>query len=348
MEAVKTIIKRPLIHHVIIWGYIVAPVANILLVSAFLQVPPVIVIERMFQGYGILGSLWLLTAPFVGIALYFIHRAVWYFFLAHSALVLADFLIKWVARPLVFLEGIPPLNHLLIVLGNLALVALIAYIIQRDFRSPYFQVLQRSFREHKRVPIRHRITLNGIQSQIDDLSITGCFVSGPVHGPSGQVVLRVGEHVEISFKSETLTLAARGEVMRETPAGWGLRFLSLSRKERKDVACMLRNRYALRYKVDLPAQWRLDRVVHAARVFDISATGCFLVTEAPPLDPGTKAEVSVDVAGTDVAAKGHVVWVNRATGEHAKPQGFGFRFAGRQRRLIQLVRVHLGKLERTR
>lgn len=346
VAAIKTIIKRPWIHHLIIWGYILAPAFNIILVSLFLHVPLATVVQRLFRGYGALGTIWLLTAPLIGISLYFVARATWYVFLAHSGLVFVDFVIKWVARPLI-MSKIPPLNNLLIIAGNLALVVLIGYIIQRDFRAPYFQALQRSFREHRRIPIRHRISLNGVPAHIDDLSITGCFVPGPVQGQSGPVAIGVGDEVTISFRSETLTLTIRGQVMRVTPSGWGIRFLSLKGKEKKDVARLLKNRYALRYKADLAAEWSLDHTVHTARLVDVSATGCFLSSEVASLGPGVAAAVAVNVDVTDVVARGHVVWVN-SQAEHDKPQGFGFRFNRRQRRLIRLVRMHLGKLEQTR
>jgi hypothetical protein len=347
VAAVKTIIRRPWVHHVIIWGYIIAPVANILLASAFLGVPVITVVQRMARGYGTLGAVWLLTAPLMGVALYFVNRVVWYLFLAHSSLVFADIAYKWIARPLLFLHGIPPLNHLLIVCGNLALVALIGYIIQRDFRAPYFQVLQRSFREHKRLPIRHGISLDGTHTVMNDLSVTGCFVPSPVEGPGGPLVLNAGHMVAVSFSSETLTLTIQGQVMRETPSGWGIRFLSVSRREKQDIARLLKNRYTLRYKVDLPAQWGLDDPSSAGRTIDISASGCFVSADVYEVEPGRSAVVSVDVGGTRIAAPGTIVWLNRE-GSHHKPPGFGFHYKRPQQRLVRLVRRRLGKLELTR
>ncbi len=347
MAVVKTIVKRPWIHHVIIWAYIIAPVANVLLVMVFVHVPLARVVQQLFRAYGRLGAIWLLSAPLMGIALYFVNRVVWYLFLAHSSLVFVDWLTKWATNPQLYVRTIPALNHLLIVSGNLALVALIGYIIQRDFRAPYFQTLQRSFREHKRVPIRHRISLDGVRAVIDDLSITGCFVPAPVHGPSGPLTLHAGNEVTISFRSETVTLTTTGQVMRETPSGWGIRFLSLNGKQKKDVARLLRNRYALRYRVDLPAEWSYDHTVSPARLFDVSSTGAFVAAEVPQLEPGATAAIALDVAGTNVATRGRVVWVNR-TAEHEKPVGFGLRFDRSQRRLVRLVRQQLGKLEQTR
>jgi Tfp pilus assembly protein PilZ len=276
----------------------------------------------------------------VGVSLYFVSRGTWYVFLFHSGLVFLDFVIKWIAQPLLMLRTIPPLNNLLILAGNLILVALIGYVIQRDFRAPYFQALQRSFREHKRVPIRHNITLNGEPARIDDLSITGCFVPG-THPH------RVGEEVTVSFRSETLTLAVKGRIMRETAYGLGIRFHALGRREKKDIARLLKNRYALRYKADLPAEWSVNHAVHPGRLFDVSTTGCFLAAEVQDLSPGASVSVAVGVGSTDIVARGRIVWVN-PNGEHYKPQGFGLRFSRPQRRIVRLVRSQLGGLEQTR
>ncbi len=340
VAAVKTVTRRPWLHHVIIWAYILAPIANVALASFFVHVPAMTIVRHMFRGFRPLGAVWLLTAPLVGISLYFVARATWYVFLAHSSLVFVDFTIKWFAWPLVMMRGIPPLNNLLIVTGNLMLVALVGYVIQRDFRAPYFQALQRSFREHRRVPIRHSITLDGDPAFIDDLSTTGCFVPGthPYHA---------GDHVSVSFRSETLTLKARGQVMRETPYGLGIRFASLSRNEKKDLAHLLKNRYSLRYKADLPAEWSVDSRVHAGRLRDVSTTGCYIAGDALALEPGTAAAIAVDAGQTDLVARGRVVWVNHA-GDHGKPPGFGFRFNRSQRRLVRLVTLQFGPLERTR
>ncbi len=71
----------------------------------------------------------------------------------------------------------------------MALIVAIGYIIQKDFRSPYFQVLPRSWRRSRRVPIRHRITLNGEMRPVSDVSTTGCFVA------ESDIGLAIGEKV---------------------------------------------------------------------------------------------------------------------------------------------------------
>jgi hypothetical protein len=70
--------------------YILAPVANILGLSIFMNAPFSAIISNFFKGYGILAGIWLLTAPFVGIGFLFVHRVSWYVFIGHSSLILID------------------------------------------------------------------------------------------------------------------------------------------------------------------------------------------------------------------------------------------------------------------
>ena len=102
------------------------------------------------------------------------------------------------------------------------------------------------------MPIRHHITLNEQSRSINDLSTGGCFVSEPELG------LNVGEKVVLSFKGADLTIACKGEVMRSTPGGYGVRFMSLPAVERQDIRRMLKTRFTLRYEIELPGGWIFD------------------------------------------------------------------------------------------
>ena len=175
----KPVLKRPWIHHLIIICYIAAPFANVLLLKAFLNVPFRTIFTNLVAGYGTLATIWLFTAPIVGILLYFVQRFSWYVFLGHSSLILVDFVIKWVTRPGYYLRTVPGFHNIILLAGNIALVAIVAYIIQRDFRSPYLQVLNRSWRERARIPIYHTVTLDGEPRMMNDLSTGGCFVLEP-------------------------------------------------------------------------------------------------------------------------------------------------------------------------
>ncbi len=229
-------IRRPWIHHAIIGAYILAPLANILMVRLSVGVPLATIVQRLFRGYGPLAATWLLTAPLVGLALYFVYRWSWYVFLAHSSLVFADFAIKMIANPLVFLRTIPPLNHVLILVGNLALVALIGTIIRRDFRWPYLQEHPRSFRWHRRTACACPVMLNATPALITDLSIGGCFaqVQAFEAGPR--------EPVRIALATEAGSLEIDGRLARVTESGVGIMFSAPNRQQRAAIWSLIRRR----------------------------------------------------------------------------------------------------------
>ena len=329
MQRVKIIIKRPTIHYIISLGYILAPIVNILLLLIIIKLPLNMVLRRLFQGYGYLAAIWLLTAPIVGIGLYFVHKVSWYIFLAHSGLILLDYILKWTRLPRYYWISIPAVHQILIFVGNMALIVAIGYIIQKDFRSPYFQVLPRSWRKSRRVPIRHRISLNGELRPVSDVSTTGCFVS------ESDIGLEIGEKVSISFKADALTIDCRGEVMRIIPEGYGLRFMGLSLAQKQDIRRMLASRYALRYEVNVACTWVSNSHSTSGTILNISTSGCFVrgeVTEVVKNQRGTlrlaSGSIRRNVRGTIVGVK---------SSSYEKPAGFAVQFSNNQRRLVNRI-----------
>ncbi len=118
MKGLKTNIKRPWIHYIIIIAYITAPLANILLLVLIAKLPLATIVHRLFKGYGLLAGLWLLTAPLVGIGLYFIHRISWYIFLGHSSLILIDYILKWAKKSVFYWRTVPTFHQFLLLTGN--------------------------------------------------------------------------------------------------------------------------------------------------------------------------------------------------------------------------------------
>jgi Tfp pilus assembly protein PilZ len=334
----KAVFKRPWLHHLIIIVYIAAPFMNILLLRLFLNVPFGVIFSRLFAGYGILATVWLVTAPLVGISLYFVTRVSWYVFLGHSSLILLDFIIKWATRPAYYLRTVPGFHNILILAGNLTLVALVAYIIQRDFRSPYFQVLNRTWRERKRIPIHHSLFLDGASRIVSDLSTGGCFVV------EEGTARRVGSRVMLSFLSDTLRIDCMGEIMRATGKGYGIRFIGLQWTMRRDIARMLRKRFSLRHKVELSCSLVVAQQERGAVMIDLSGGGCYVQAETTGLQQGSEGAVRIrlpDDARTFLFP-GKTVWINRA-GEDEKPVGFGFQFDRSHKKFLKLVASRYGQ-----
>jgi Tfp pilus assembly protein PilZ len=338
VRPIKPAFKRPLLHHLIIILYMAAPLANILLLWVFLGVPLARIYSRLIAGYGILATMWLFTAPVVGIALYFANRFSWYLFLGHSSLILLDFVIKWVSRPAYYVKTVPGVMNIFITAGNLALLVLIGFIIQRNFRAPYFQVLNRSWRERKHIPIHHTVLLDGQSLVAEDLSALGCFVHDP--GSSRTV----GSRVEVKFLSDSLTIDCPGEIMRTTGTGLGIRFIGLPRAQKRDIDRMLRKRFALRQKVDLACTCTIEQHERAATLLNLSRGGCYLGSSVEGLREEDQCTISLPLQGNGKTCRlpGRIVWVNRA-GQYEKPVGFGCEFDRKQPAMMRYITLHHGQ-----
>jgi hypothetical protein len=230
----KPVFRRPWLHHLIIVGYIAAPFANILLLRLFLSIPLRTILSSLSAGYGVLATVWLVTAPIVGIALYFVSSFSWYLFLGHSSLVLIDFVLKWVSRPSHYLRSIPGTQNLLILAGNLALVVLVAFIIRRDFRAPYFQAISRGWRQRRRCTVRLPVDLEGEVLIASDLSESGCFI---VDGHADRVP---GARVRLALPLDASRIECAGQIMRSSDSGLGIRFLGLTPVQKREIGRLAR------------------------------------------------------------------------------------------------------------
>jgi hypothetical protein len=321
--------------------YVLTPIANILLLSFFMHIPLSGVISKFFEGYGILVGICLLTAPIVGIGFLFVHKISWYVFVGHSSLFLVDYIMKWALRPSFYWRNIPNLHNLIMLTGNLILLFIIGYIIQKDFRAPYFQALPRSWREHKRIPIYHMIRLNGEKSKINDLSQGGCFIQEP------QLNLKVGDKISLNFQSESLTIDCKGEVRRQVPMGFGIQFLGLSVRTRRDIKRMLKKRFTLRYEVDLACAWISVGRKRGSKMLNISKGGCYIQTDVHDLEEGITGDIEYDVDKHHFLLPATIAWIN-LSGQHEKPIGFGAQFSHKQQKLLKLIMSKYGKLRLTR
>ena len=330
MNRARVVIKRPLIHYFISLGYILAPIINILLLIFVARIGLGDILDRLFQGYGTLAGIWLLTAPIVGIGLYFVHKVSWYIFLGHSSLILIDYILKWVRIPGYYWLSVRGIHQILLLTGNLALVIVIGFIIQKDFRAPYFQVLPRGWRTSRRVPIRHHIQLDDRRCSISDLSISGCFVSEP------GLELDIGQKVTIAFQADALQVECRGDVMRRIPDGYGIRFLGLATREKRDIRRMITKRFPFRYRVDLSGTWFVDSREIEAMVLDISNTGCYLKADITGIEEGQGGRLELTVHRRKVHLPGAIIWLNKAE-LHEKPVGFGVRFTRNEKKIIRRI-----------
>ena len=225
--------KRPLPHHVIIATYIATPVIDLAVMSLALAIPLGAAAGRLMSGYGPLVAAWMVTAPAAGACLYLLNRASWYVFLAHAGIMVAASAVTFGVRGLGDISSIPRLSHDVFLAGNVIRLAFVGYVLQKDFRAPYFHILHRSFRGARRVAVQVPVILGGEACLTEDVSVAGCFVAGPRSKRS------VGERVAVQLDCGGTEVRCAGQVMRSLPSGLGVRFLGLSRHQRRALRLLL-------------------------------------------------------------------------------------------------------------
>jgi hypothetical protein len=174
------------------------------------------------------------------------------------------------------------------------------------------------------------VFLNDQQCNVTDLSDGGCFVADP------RLALGVGDKVMVRFQADALAIACRGEVMRRTLDGFGIRFLRLPFAYKQDIRRLLRKRFPFRYPVELRGKWVSDGRALEGTIRDISRTGCYLQADVAGLQEGQKGLLKIPVRHRSVSLPVTVVWLNPAE-LHGKPVGFGARFDRSQPRLIRAI-----------
>lgn len=235
-------LKRPLAHHIIIVSYIVTPLVNLLLVSLTLGIPLGAAAGRVLAGYGPLVTAWMVTAPIAGACLYLLNRASWYIFLAHAGVILVASVVTLGPRWLGDVSVIPRLSQALFLVGNVARIAFVAYVLQRDFRAPYLHILKRRFRGERRFRVRVPIGIDGEAWWTGELSVGGCFVE------QGTPTRGVAERVQVFLECGDVDIQCEGEVMRSVPGGLGVRFVGLTHQDRRALRLMLSHEIFAREK----------------------------------------------------------------------------------------------------
>jgi hypothetical protein len=233
-------VKRPLPHHFIIVSYIATPLINVVLVSLSLGIPLGAAAGRVLVGYGPIVAAWLATAPVAGACLYLLNRASWYIFLVHAGVILAGTVTTLGLHSLGDMSAIPRLSQVVFLAGNVTRIAFVGYVLQKDFRAPYFHILQHGFRATRRFSVIVPIILDGETFRTEDLSVGGCFVAPPAPDRGA------GERLGVRLDCGVAELRCVGQVMHRSPEGLGVRFIGLSRQDRLALRRMLARRMVRR------------------------------------------------------------------------------------------------------
>ena len=295
----------------------------------------------MLTSGAVVRFLFLTPLILIGISLFFVHKATWYAFLVHSSLILVDFALKWITRPAFYASTIDGRMNVLIFAGNLLLVIVIGYIVQRDFRSPYFQVLQRHWREKRRIPINHIIGLDGTEYPINDLSVGGCFVTGR------SLDFEPGAVFTVDLVAGEFHFQCGGRVMRVAPAGVGIMFVKVSYRKKRELARFLHLRFSLRYRVDFSGSWTYKAASLKVKILDLSRGGAYVEAPTAHVEAGVPCELNFKIADHSYELKARVAWLN-PQGSFGKPVGFGLTFGPPKYYMIRHLNKNHGVLTPTR
>lgn len=341
MGKLKVIVKRPLSHYLIIIVYILAPFINILMIRILGQIPFHLLVKNFFAGFGLLAGFWLITAPLIGIGFYFVHKVSWYAFIGHSLLIIIDYVYKWISNPSYYLSSLSGIYNGLLLSGNIILVIIVAYVIQKSFRAPYFQALQRHWRENARIPIHHVISVNSLQMDVDDLSCGGCFVL------KSDIKLPLEQVHDISFQTDKLEISCKGQIMRQTKKGYGIMFRELDASQKHDIKRFLKKRFSLRHQIDLKGQWVHRGISKKVTLLDFSKGGCFIQCDLTEVHDKDSGIINFEAGGHEYNLHASISWINHK-GEHKKPDGFGCEFKISHKGLLKKLVSEYGTANLTR
>ena len=135
--------------------------------------------------------------------------------------------------------------------------------------------------------------------------------------------------------------------MRQTPGGYGIRFLTLPFFKKRAISRMLKKFYSLRYQVKLPTGWIADEKKIDACMLNISKGGCFLQADVTELADDVEGQAEFRINEREYLLPAKSVWQNRFE-KFDKPVGFGVMFAKKQRKLIRFLKRQYGKLTAVR
>jgi len=339
MALLNTQIKRPLLHHLIILGYFLAPVVNVLIFIKMNDYPLWFVLDNFFRFFKLFGGILIILMPFIALSLYVVNKYSFYVFLLHSLLVLLDNFIKIFSHFSMYQFGL--------LLGSIILFVAIYYILQKDFRAPYFQVLGRTFREKNRVPIHHFIsaTLGTKKTRkipINDISPGGCYITEKFSN------IYIGQKFDLEFNAQNFNFLTQAEIVRIDQNGFGVRFQNLTKELEKEIDLFVKTRFALRYKVNFAAILTLKKKKIAGRLIDVSDTGSFFQPDNDQLkfldksNKGDAIHLSFVYNNETIDLEGNIVWFQPNPSLN-KPIGCALNFNKKFRKKLNPITKEISK-----
>jgi Tfp pilus assembly protein PilZ len=274
---------------------------------------------------GLWNLIGILAAPVVGALVLRVRQSGWYAVVAYAIYTL-------VANAVTYQQTHRALSRFF--LFSTAGIACVLVFLRREIRSPYFNPRLRWWESPARYRLQLGVTIAGrasFSTTTFDISERGCFIAT-------DEAFKTGERVDLTLDVGGASVRAPGSVAwvsdgRHHPKGIGIRFDKESAVLRAELK-RYRAREA-RYEVALPV--RLERAGQPALscvTHDVSATGCYVVTDEGPA-PGERVTLAFELASGPVTVPGEVKWRGDGAGQ---PAGVGVKFLERPRPLLAVVK----------
>ena len=324
----STILKKPKATLFIVVASIVAVAFLAFTGLIYVLSPKMPVVQRLVSNYTEFGLFLICTVPFVAFSVFIDHRWGWYTFIIYSSLLAIFSLYQ-----LQFYTG--TIAFYAIILLNIANFAGVTFFVSESIRAPYFSDEDRGWRLSKRMPLSLpvKITKSGSQqSSFDtrtlDISETGLMFDLPKKekantGDAIEMELQLSDLGKINLKGEVVRIIAESGFKRI-----GVRLSNNDADTVKRFANFLKERYANRYKFEVPVNLVNSQNTIAGKSWNLSRTGCFVETDK--LNLKVDDSVSTEIHYSDskkVIRPGRIVWINSQSGNSKKGKGFGIEFS---------------------
>jgi hypothetical protein len=204
--------------------YILAPIGNILQ-AMFINHST---FPDLIHQFKVIDWLILISYPVIGVLVFTVKKWGWYLFIAFSFILI-------ILNVIGYLRNVN-YSFVMLIVFNVLIVGITALFFSRHVMSPYFNPRVRWWEVPARFKLNLTATLhsdqNIIESQILDISKTGCFVQT-------ETPLAISDKIWLEIKFSNKEVDCFGKVVRTAGAkennknGYGIMFLSVGKDSRK-------------------------------------------------------------------------------------------------------------------
>jgi len=338
--------KRPLVIKIISLLLFLAPfwILGQIAVSTWLQLGSFKHMHRFISSHALALCLF---SPVVGYGVFKVRKWGFYLVIAFAGATIVNNIVLVYQDKTVF-------PFWIILTLNIAVFFIIIVLADREINAPYFNPKLRWWEQAKRYFCKNlQINILGPSKDVVDsagsfdISVDGAYmVSGGTYSLGDRLNLAMDLCIDKRIYVDAEVVWENIEGANNIPPGYGLKFLSPSRKFKKELRADIREiRHHKRRFIapDLTAtvfQGTSAEKVSIASLHDISMRGSY-VELGQCLSPGETFRMEFDLDGETVVTQAEVIW----HGENAceLPGGFGCRFTEHDENFKKILSEYIKK-----